>query len=79
MCDYLLDEHGQIIVNEWFKFEDREVALGEICNKTGMQFSKVHLESGKSLTSYADFYDTESAECVRLFYKDDFDYFSYDY
>lgn len=78
MCDYLLDERGDPVVDEWFKFEERAASLVKIGDKTGIRFSETHLESGRSLESYSDLYDSESAECVRKFYKDDFDYFSYD-
>ncbi len=78
MCDYLLDGNGDPIIDAWFKFEEREAALGRIGEETGIRFSDAHLESGKSLKSYTECYDAESAECVRTFYKDDFAYFSYD-
>lgn len=77
MCDYLLDDRDCLAVDEWFKFEERAVSLGEIGDKIGIQFSETHLASGKSLESYSDLYDSESAECVRAFYKDDFEYFAY--
>jgi len=78
MCDYLLDDNDRLMVDEWFKFEQRNPALGKIHEKTGVVFSGAHHERGKSLESYLEFYDSESAECVSNFYKDDFVYFSYD-
>jgi len=78
MCDYLLGDRGQLMIDKWFKFEERKESLIEISAKTGIQFSGTHLETGKSLKSYDAFYDSESAECVRAFYKDDFEFFSYD-
>ena len=67
MCDYLLDEQGQLIIDQWFKFENRNDSLSEIVGQTGVHFSGTHLERGKSLESYIDFYDSESKECLRTF------------
>ena len=77
MCDYLMDHDNMLLVNEWFKFEQRNSALEKIREKSGMAFSETHQERGRSLPSYQEFYDSESAACVGNFYKDDFKFFSY--
>ena len=77
MCDYLMDAHNRILVNDVFKYEEREQALDTLRNHTGINFATEWRESTKDFSDYLEYYDDESAAIIGQHFADDIQQFTY--
>jgi len=79
MLDYLKDHEDNLVIQRVFRFEERESSLKELSERVGiaLKFSKKEVlsESGR----YRKVYDSRTKDIVARFYKDDIEYFEYDF
>jgi len=76
--DWISDENGKILVNYVGKFENFESDFNEICSHINIFVSLPHLKKSNR-THYKDYYNSETAEIVGEFFKDDIQYFNYQF
>ena len=79
MCDFLMDELDQVLVNRVYRMEDREEMIVDLNNRFGLELREVHKEKLSDGRSYREFYDDETAEMVGEYFRDDIANFSYEF
>jgi hypothetical protein len=79
MLDYLLDENESLLVEEVFKVEERDAAMQRLAEKTGFDLSTERKETLATVGEYRQAYNRRSREIIAQFYRDDIDYFRYEF
>ena len=75
--DYLLDHQGQLLVDEIFRFEEREKLKDMNIRRPDLKLGNLKLNSIDDEGSYQDHYDQESRELVAQWARRDIEYFGY--
>jgi hypothetical protein len=76
--DYLIDLHGNVIVDFIGKYESLEEDFRKICDKIGVPAPKLaHKRQAKDRSSYKKYYNDETATLVADHFKPDIEMFGY--
>ncbi len=75
-CDWLKDFDGLITLDKIGRFENIHNDFEEISSRLGFSSPLPHLNKSKK-TDYRSFYDQETYDIVRVWHKDDLEYFGY--
>lgn len=75
---FFTDEEGKLLVDFVGRFENLEKDFGEVCNRIGISVDLPH-ENRTKRKSYKDYYDAETMSAVAEVYREDIEYFGYEY
>ena len=74
--DWISDESGEILVNFVGRFESFESDFNKICAKLDVSSNLPHLKKSNR-SHYKNYYNQESTEIVRNFFRKDIEHFGY--
>lgn len=79
--EFICDSLGNVLVDVVVRYEDRESGIDLVKSRfPGLEFGIARLQAGAEDTStYRDAYDVESREIVAELFRDDIDFFGYDF
>lgn len=76
--DYLVDLHGNVLVDYIGRFENLADDFAHICDQIGIKAPKLaHKRKASDRSSYRDYYTDETAALVARHFKTDIDMFGY--
>lgn len=79
MCDFLLDSEDNLLVNKFYKMEDRQQLIMDLFHKLGISISNTHKEKLSDDSSYRISYTNETKKIVGSYYLQDIEFFGYDF
>ncbi len=77
--DFLYDKEGNLIVDYIGKFENLQEDFTEICLRLEIEPVILPLTNKSNHSHYRDYYSEESREKIYIAFKEDIDYFHYDF
>lgn len=78
--DYLIDLHGNIIVDFIGKYENLEEDFRQVCERIGVRAPKLaHKRQAKDRSSYQKYYTDETAALVSDYFRRDIEMFGYSF
>ncbi len=75
-CSYVLDENKSLLVDKVFKLENLQECVDFLKNIVGIE-AFPHARNTTPIENFT--FSEESKEMIKIFYKEDFDFFSYTY
>lgn len=76
--DWISDQQGNILVNYICKFENLNADFSTLCKTIGKSVELPHIKTSKR-GNYSEYYDEETREIVRKWFKKDIDLFDYEF
>ena len=79
-CDFLLDEHGEPLIDTIIRFEHFNSHVGQLCKRLGMPVASVPVVNPSRYVkrSYRDYYSPDDVDLVQRAWQRDFEYFGYE-
>lgn len=76
--DYLIDLHGNVLVDMIGRYENLNEDFAQICERIGISTRKLqHKRKAKDRKDYRKYYTDETAEIVSQYFKNDLNLFGY--
>ena len=76
---WITDDDGELLVDYIARFEDYNTEVKTIGNKVGIQINNIPHHKKSDRGDYKEYYDKETIELVRNIFKEDIEYFNYEY
>jgi hypothetical protein len=76
---FLVDESGEVVVDYVGRFENLQNDFDVVCDKIGMDTPSLPRALETQHEHYTEYYDSETREHVGLRYKEDIEYFGYEF
>ena len=78
--DFITDDKGNIIVDQVCRFETLEVEFEKILKRLDLPYTKLKkVNFSPRESNYRKYYDEESAQLVKNYFKRDIEYFQYEF
>lgn len=75
---WITDEHGKLIVKKVLYFENLNEGFSEVCSELNLNIELPHVKASKR-GNYRQYYDDETKEIIRQWFKTDLELFEFEY